>query len=252
MKFKHFFLLIFIQLIIFGCKKKEIYNNQTDKSIINTLEMIKVEGGTFQMGNSVETSNGSYPIHTVTVNSYEISKYEVTQLLWETLMDNNPSSFKGNNLPVENINWSDAQTFILKLNQNTGLKYRLPSEAEWEFAARGGNNSKDFKYSGSNSISDVATEDGNSTKPVGSKQPNELGIYDMTGNVWEWCYDWYSNEYYSISPSDNPQGPDTGTARIIRGGGWSNPGYFSRVTNRGLITPDSKENFIGFRLARTL
>jgi len=174
-------------------------------------QFVQVKGGTF-------TRDGS----NVTVGDFYICKYEVTQELWEEVMGNNPSEFtEGENLPVENVSWDDAQEFIRKLNSITGKKYRLPTEAEWEFAARGGNNSKGYKYSGSDDINQVAWYDdnsGNRTYPVGQKAPNELGIYDMSGNVWEWCSDWYGD--YPSGAVTNPTGPVNGSNRVFRGGSW--------------------------------
>ena len=160
--------------------------------------MIKVEAGTFMMGATPEMEipdDDEKPVHQVTLtNDYYIGKYEVTQALWQTVMESNPSSFKGNNLPVEQVSWNDCQEFIGKLNSITGRKFRLPTEAEWEYAARGGRKSLKYQYSGGNAISEVAWYTNNSginTHPVGMKQANELGLYDMTGNVREWWQDYY-------------------------------------------------------------
>lgn len=192
--------------------------------------MVYVAGGTFTMGGTSEQSSDAYddekPTHSVTLSSYYICKYEVTQALWRAVMGSNPSNFKGDNLPVENVSWNDCQTFINRLNSYTGRNFRLPTEAEWEFAARGGNYSRHYKYSGSNYISDVAWYDGNSgnrTHPIGTKQANELGLYDMSGNVYEWCSDWYGS--YSSYSQNDPTGPNSGSYRVLRGGGWN---YFAR------------------------
>ena len=159
--------------------------------------MVYVSGGTFTMGGTSEQGSDAFdqekPTHSVTLSSYYICKYEVTQALWRAVMGSNPSNFKGDNLPVESVSWNDCQTFINRLNSYTGRNFRLPTEAEWEFAARGGNYSRHYKYSGSNYIGDVAwyhSNSGHRTHPVGTKQPNELGLYDMSGNVHEWCSDW--------------------------------------------------------------
>ena len=164
-----------------------------------SFTMIPVEGGTFTRGATsemTEPSDWEKPTHQVTLSSYYIGETEVTQALWKAVMGSNPSWFKGDDLPVEKVSWDDCQTFISKLNALTGKNFRLPTEAEWEFAARGGNQSRHTQFSGSSRIDDVAWYDGNSgdkTHPVKTKQPNELGIYDMTGNVWEWCQDWYGS-----------------------------------------------------------
>ena len=190
--------------------------------------MVYVSGGTFTMGGTSEqgsdADDSEKPTHSVTLSSYYICKYEVTQALWRAVMGNNPSNFKGDNLPVESVSWNDCQTFINRLNSYTGRNFRLPTEAEWEFAARGGNYSRHYKYSGSNYISDVAwygDDSGNNrTHPVGTKQANELGLYDMSGNVWEWCSDWYGS--YSSYSQNDPTGPNSGSERVMRGGGRRN------------------------------
>lgn len=186
-------------------------------------------------------------------------------------MGNNPSKFKGADRPVENVSWNDCQDFITKLNAKTGLKFRLPTEAEWEYAARGGNKSQGYKYSGNNDIELVAWYEGNSgkeTHSVGTKQPNELGIYDMSGNVWEWCQDWYNKKYYSISNQTNPNGLSNGSKHVVRGGccgdvivfvgstfaaiattpGPSSP-KGARVSHRSSCSPETKTCCLGFRLA---
>ncbi|MEF2644124.1 MAG: SUMF1/EgtB/PvdO family nonheme iron enzyme, partial [Paramuribaculum sp.] len=217
------------------------------------IEMIRVEGGSFSMGSDdSDAGSDEKPVHSVSVSSFSIGKYEVTQKLWKAVMGSNPSHFKGDNLPVENVSWDDVQTFIRKLNQKTGKHYRLPTEAEWEFAARGGNRSRGYKYSGSNDIGSVAWYDDNSnrkTHPVGKKSPNELGIYDMSGNVYEWCQDWYDGKYYSSSPYSNPKGPSTGSYRVFRGGGWYSCAGACRVSYRFSYSPDDHYDNLGFRLA---
>ena len=164
-------------------------------------------------------------------------------------MGSNPSKFKGARRPVEYVSWDDCQDFIRKLNELTGANFRLPTEAEWEFAARGGNNSRGYKYSGSNSIGDVAWYDGNSggeTHPVGGKSANELGLYDMSGNVWEWCSDWYGA--YSSSSQTNPEGPGSGSYRVVRCGSWDYNARDCRVSNRYPGIPVSCGNILGLRL----
>ena len=214
----------------------------------NPVEMVYVEGGTFQMG-STNGDSDEKPVHSVTLSSYKISKFEVTQKQWKEIMGNNPSNWSGDNLPVENVSWNDVQNFISKLNSKTGGNYRLPTEAEWEFAARGGTSSNGYTYSGSNSIGDVAwysSNSGGKTHPVGTKSPNELGIYDMSGNVWEWCSDWYGS--YSSSSQTNPQGPSSGSDRVYGGGGWADDSSGCRVANRGGSHPSIGGNSMGFRL----
>lgn len=215
--------------------------------------MVYVSGGTFTMGSTSEQGSDAYddekPTHNVTLSSYYICKYEVTQALWRAVMGSNPSNFKGDNLPVECVSWNDCQTFINRLNSYTGRNFRLPTEAEWEFAARGGNYSRHYKYSGSNYIGDVAWYDdnsGNRTHPVGTKQPNELGLYDMSGNVYEWCSDWYGS--YSSYSQSNPTGAASGSHRVLRGGSWI---YFARgcrSSYRFSNTPGSSRNDLGLRL----
>ncbi len=167
---------------------------------------------------------------------------------------NNPSYFSncGDNCPVEQVSWNDIQDFIRILNQRTGKNYRLPTEAEWEYAARGGG--KSDKYSGGNDVDSVAwytSNSGGKTHPVGRKKPNGLGIYDMTGNVWEWCSDWYGDGYYRSSPRDNPQGPSSGGFRVLRGGSWYDSARYSRASVRLMLNPDYRYNYVGFRLVRT-
>lgn len=219
-----------------------------------SFEMVAVKGGTFTMGGTSEQGSDAdsdeKPTHSVTLSDYYIGKFEVTQELWEAVMGSNPSSFKGSKLPVESVSWDDCQSFIRKLNQLTGMNFRLPTEAEWEYAARGGNKSRGYKYSGSNNINDVAwyyDNSGSNTHAVGTKSPNELGIYDMSGNVLEWCQDWYERSYSSGSQT-NPQGPSSGSGRVGRGGSWGADAQLCRVSSRGSITPDGRINFLGFRL----
>ena len=219
-----------------------------------SIEMVKVEAGTFMMGATSEMQDPyrwEKPVHQVTLtNDYYMGKYEVTQALWEAVMGSNPSYFKGDNLPVETVSWNDCQEFISKLNSLTGRKFRLSTEAEWEYAARGGKKSRSYQYSGSSNISDVAWYDGNSgskTHPVGTKQANELGIYDMTGNVWEWCQDWYGS--YSSSSQTNPTGAVSGAHRVYRGGSWDFYAGRCRLSYRRYGTPDYRNSILGLRLA---
>ena len=219
-----------------------------------SFEMVKVEGGTFTMGATAEQTGvfgDEKPTHQVTLPSYYIGKTEVTQELWQAVMGSNPSNFTGKNLPVEKVSWDDCKTFIAKLNALTGKNFRLPTEAEWEFAARGGNKSRGYKYCGSNTLSDVAwyvDNSDNKTHPVAAKTPNELGIYDMSGNVLEWCNDWYSSSYYTSESQTNPTGPDSGSSRVRRGGSWNYRENTCRVSYRGNTTPSFRYNYLGLRL----
>ena len=219
-----------------------------------SIDMVKVEAGTFMMGATSEMKDpydNEKPLHQVTLtNDYYMGKYEVTQALWQAVMGSNPSKYKGDNLPVEMVSWNDCQEFISKLNSMTGRKFRLPTEAEWEYAARGGKRSRGYQYSGNSNISDVAWYDGNSgskTHPVGTKQANELGIYDMSGNVYEWCSDWYGS--YSSSSQTNPTGADSGSSRVYRGGCWYYNARGCRLSLRFDNTPDSRRTCLGLRLA---
>ncbi len=212
-----------------------------------SFEMVALEGGTFQMGSN-NGDGDEKPVHSVSLSNFCIGKTEVTQELWQAVMGNNPSNFKGDNLPVEQVSWNDVQEFITKLDQLTGKSYRLPTEAEWEYAAREGGNSPAYDYNGSNNIDDVACayeESVKSTYPVGTKQPNGLGIYDMDGNVWEWCADWYGENYYSNSPGKDPSGPPSGTYRVSRGSTCGNG-----ATIRYVGYPEHRDSFLGFRLAQ--
>ena len=217
-----------------------------------SFNMIKVDGGTFTMGATSEmkkSDSDEKPLHQVTLSSYYIGETEVTQALWEAVMGSNPSKFKGANLPVENVSWYDCHEFINKLNELTNRKFTLPTEAEWEFAARGGRKSKHTKYSGSRKISDVAWYDVNSggyTHPVKTKKANELGIFDMSGNVWEWCQDWYG--LYSSNAQSNPTGPKNGTSRLYRGGSWNGSERGCRSSYRLSLSPSIRDFNIGLRL----
>ena len=215
--------------------------------------MVYVEGGTFSMGATAEQGSDAYydekPAHQVTLKGFYIGKYEVTQAEWKVVMGENPSYFKGDNLPVENVSWFDCQEFICKLNELTGKNFRLPTEAEWEYAARGGRRSYGAKYAGDNDIDKVAWHKGNSnntTHPVGTKRANELGLYDMTGNVWEWCQDWYG--HYSSASQTNPTGPGSGGERVSRGGSWNCNARGSRLSCRGIGHPGNRDYGSGLRL----
>ena len=205
------------------------------------------------MGATEEQESDAYsdenPKHRVTLSTYSIGETEVTQALWEAVMGSNPSDFKSPDRPVEMVSWDDCQTFISKLNSLTGRSFRLPTEAEWEFAARGGNKNKGCKYAGGNSLSNVAWYDDNSggeTHAVKTKAPNELGLYDMSGNVWEWCQDIYGS--YSSSAQTDPKGPSSGSYRVLRGGSWSYGATYCRVSSRDDYSPDVGYRDFGFRL----
>ncbi|NLK50107.1 MAG: formylglycine-generating enzyme family protein [Candidatus Cloacimonetes bacterium] len=252
--------------------------------------MIYVEGGSFMMGSNDGRSNEK-PVHKVTVSSFIIGKYQVTQKEWKEVMGTNPSYRKGDNLPVEQVSWYSAIKYCNLRSMAEGLTpvysisgstnpaswgevptssnstwnaaicnwiangYRLPTEAEWEYAARGGIMSKGYKYSGSDNIDTVAWYTGNSgskTHAVGTKTANELGIYDMSGNVSEWCWDWYGGSYYSGSPANNQTGPTSGSNRVQRGCGWSGNAYYCRVTYRDYYYPSFSSDHIGIRLCRAV
>ena len=218
-----------------------------------TIEMVKVEAGTFMMGATSEMQKPWYdekPVHQVTLtNDYYMGKYEVTQNLWKAVMGRNPSKFKGDDLPVEKVSWDDCQEFISKLNSMTGRKFRLPTEAEWEYAARGGKKSRGYQYSGSSKMSEVAwytANSGSKTHPVGKKQANELGLYDMTGNVLEWCQDWYGS--YVSSSQTNPTGAFSGFFRVFRGGSWYGNAGNCRSSCRDSYNPGNRNFDLGLRL----
>lgn len=223
-----------------------------------SIEMVRVEAGTFMMGIDDGFLDGQN-VHQVTLtNNYYIGKYEVTQALWKAVMGKKPSKFKGDNLPVEKVSWDDCQKFIKKLNDITGRDFRLPTEAEWEFAARGGNKSKGYLYSGSNNIADVAwynNNGGSKSHPVGLKQANELGIFDMSGNVKEWCQDLYGD--YPNSAQTNPTGVTFDMAtkamrRVTRGGGWNSSNNKCLSSSRSSCAPVFRFNSdLGFRIVLT-
>lgn len=223
-----------------------------------SFTMIRVEGGTFTMGATSEQGSDAEsdekPTHSVTLSTYYLGETEVTQTLWKTVMGSNPSgSSKGGNYPVEGVSWDDCKKFVSKLNSllSTQLgdkRFALPTEAQWEYAARGGNKSKGYKYSGSNSLSTVAwyyDNSGSVTHPVKTKQANELGLYDMSGNVWEWCQDWYGG-YYSSSQT-NPTG-SSGVQRVCRGGSRGSDAWYCRVSDRDNDAPSYRSYGIGLRL----
>ena len=218
-----------------------------------SFNMVQVDGGTFTMGATAEQEkpgDSEKPAHQVTLSSYMIGETEVTQELWQAVMGSNPSNVKGAKHPVEHVSWNDCQEFIKKLNQKTGARFRLPTEAEWEFAARGGNRSKKTQYAGGSNLGSVAWFGGNSggtTHDVATKSPNELGLYDMSGNVWEWCQDWKGS--YNSSAQTNPTGPSSGSYRVLRGGSWLNKAWGCRVSGRYDYNPLNRDILHGLRLA---
>jgi formylglycine-generating enzyme required for sulfatase activity len=232
---------------------------------------VRVEGGTFRMGSANGGDDDERPVHTVTLTSFYMGKYEVTQKEWVEIMGANPSHFKGDTLPVEQVSWHDAIEYCNKRSLREGLTpayrgsgdsvtcdlsasgYRLPTEAEWEYAAKGGANGAylTYEYAGSNSVDGVGWYNGNSsrrTHPAGQKQPNDLGLYDMSGNVWEWCWDWYGN--YPGGSQTDPVGPASGSRRVLRGGSWENSAPLLRSAHRGGDTPKNRYGIYGFRLVR--
>ena len=239
-----------------------------------SFDMVKVAGGTFKMGSEdKDAQDDEKPVHSVTLSDFYIGKYEVTQKQWRDVMGSDPPElrFKGcDNCPVENVSWNDIQEFLKKLNSQSKTQFRLPTEAEWEFAARGGNASRGFKYSGSDNIDEVAWYWGNSgdkkltgewdddkitknnckTHPAGTKKANELGIFDMSGNVWEWCFDWFGD--YNSAAVRNPQGAATGSFRVYRGGSWDDLAFNCRPTRRGSYTPTYRGHYLGFRVCSSL
>lgn len=233
------------------------HNNGANMITINvgnvSFEMVKVEAGSFIMGCTSEQGNcdsdeSTYPRMTIS-NDYYIGKFEVTQELYEAVMGVNPSKFKGFDHPVERVRWNDAQEFCAKLSRMTGRRFRLPTEVEWEYAARGSKKSTSAKFSGSSSVDDVAwyiENSGGQTHPVGMWQPNELGIYDMSGNVQEWCQDWYGS--YGNKAQTDPQGPSSGQFRVLRGGSWRSNASRCRVTKRSYDSPGYRNGSSGFRV----
>ncbi len=251
-------------------QRQPLVQDEGDSVIVNlypsTFRMVKVEGGTFLMGAQNKDPDGenyhpyvdeyAAPVHQVTLDSYYIGETVVTQGLWRTVMGNDDHILVlGNDdLPAVSLNWNECQNFVQLLNQMTKLKFRLPTEAEWEFAARGGNKSRGYVYSGSNELNKVAWSERSYDKrlhPVKQKRHNELGLYDMSGNVWEWCSDWDGN--YPNKEQHNPKGPksDIFYYRVIRGGSWNDPSWFCYVFQRFANRYDKTWNDCGLRLAMT-
>ncbi len=218
------------------------------------MKLVYVPQGCFMMGSSADDKDhhdDEGPVHEVCVDGFYMGKYEITQGEWQEIMDSNPSNFKkGGNYPVEQVSWNDAQDFIKKLNSKTGKKYRLPTEAEWEYACRANGSGK---YCGGDDVDIMAWYDKNSGKivhPIGGKNANAFGLHDMSGNVWEWCSDWYDSDYYASSPQSNPVGPDRGSSllRVIRGGGWDDTLDHVRAANRIRFPSDTYSDYSGFRI----
>lgn len=224
----------------------------TTKNI--TFSMIKVEGGTFMMGGTAEQKNAKVdeqPVHSVTLSDYYIGETEVTNELWAAIMGSNPSntSINAPEMPVNNVSWDDCQKFANRLATLTGLQFSLPTEAQWEYAARGGNHTRKYLFAGSNNGKDVGWfkgNSGNTLHEVKKKSPNELGLYDMSGNVYEWCLDWYA--IYKKDATTDPQGPTSGTTRVNRGGCGGDKERQLRVSCRSSDAPSSKYNALGMRL----
>ena len=242
-----------VTMIIDGLLRPE---QGTLRFVVNgyPFEMVIVEGGTFNMGATAEQESEAlfdeYPVHEVTLSTYCIGQTPVTQELWLYVLDELPSAIEDQECPVETVSWYDCQRFIETLNEMTGCQFRLPTEAEWEFAARGGNYSHNYKYSGSDDYDEVAwceLNSGDLTQRVGYKKANELGIYDMSGNVWEWCQDWW--DVYSEGPAVNPTGPETGSTRVCRGGCMRGHVRFCRVSCRMDYSPNTRRSDLGLRLA---
>ena len=270
---KRLFYLVLGLVVLAGCNKDDDENKLvigkdfTERVEGMDLKMVYVKGGTFQMGATSEQGDDYYsdekPVHEVTLSDYYIGKYEVTQGLWRKVMGTTLeeqrdkagySDFygEGDAYPMYYVSWNEAQEFCTKLSELTGRKYALPTEAQWEYAARGGAKSQGYKYSGGNDIDEVAWYWGNSeekysTSPVGLNKANELGIYDMSGNVWEWCSDWYGD--YSSEAQINPVGPETGSYRVFRGGSWYYYARLCRVSDRDFTSPFYLYYDLGFRVA---
>mgnify|MGYP001565862054 FL=1 len=277
------FVFLSLSFFVMGEEKKPqpddkqlIPKEKTFKEPVTGMEFVLVKGGCFQMGDTFGDGDGAAffsdtqrviqmekekasvglysaekPVHEVCVNDFYIGKYEVTQKQWQDVMGDNPSYFRNcGDCPVAKISWNDIEEFINKLNQKTGKNYRLPTEAEWEYAARSGG--KNEKYAGGNDIDSIAwysSNSGSKTHPVGQKQPNGLGIYDMSGNVWEWVQDWYDENYYKNSPKDNPKGANGSAYRILRGGSWFSIPLNLRTAKRSRLEPADRISDNGFRLA---
>lgn len=256
---------LFILLVLMGVtvsaqqKKKKDKSNialpNVSKDFLDSIQnnMVWITGGRFVMGSDVSEAD-ERPAYEVVVDGYAISKYPVTQRQWIVLMGSNPSEFKGcDQCPIDKVSWDDAQRFIGILNKLTSKKYSLPTEAEWEYAAKGGLQIKQFYYSGSDNIDEAGWYSGNSNRqphPVGGKKPNSMGLYDMSGNVWEWCLDWYNKNYYEQMENNNPEGPSSGSGRVRRGGSWFTQAGNCKTTTRNSVKQDYSDDIGGFRLVQ--
>lgn len=259
MKVPRFIFYSYVLLVGFfwACSDEDNYiKDQTPTQALNftvegvSFKMILVEAGTFQMG-SLYSNDNQRPVHNVTIShDYYLAETEVTQSLWKAVMGYNPSKYVGNNNPVENVNWEACHEFCIKLSQLTGVNFRMPTEAEWEYAARGGNQSKGYIYSGSNNVNEVAWYEVERTHPVKAKSPNELGLYDMSGNVWEWCSDWFGS--YGENAITDPTGPLSGNEHVLRGGWAGQIKSYCTTTFRWGYAPSVKGEGLGFRLALTV
>lgn len=236
-------------------KEKDITLPMVSKEFLDSIQnnLVWVTGGRFVMGDDGGEADEK-PAHEVVVDGFAISKYPVTQRQWTVIMGSNPSEFTGcDQCPIDRVSWDDAQKFIAILNKLTGKYYSLPTEAEWEYAAKGGLEGKGFRYSGSDDIDQVGWYTGNSNRRphvVGEKAPNELGLYDMTGNMWEWCQDWYAKFYYELNEKYSPTGPSSGAGRVRRGGSWFTQAINCRVTTRNNVQQDYKDDSGTFRLVQ--
>ena len=261
MKIKSLLIAICLTMGFTSCSHDEPVDEPVDGEVftynVNSVQfnMVYVKGGTFWMGATDEQAedyqSNETPVNRVHLSSYFIGQTEVTQALWLEVMGANPSRFLGHlQRPVEQVSWNDCQTFLSRLNELTGKNFRLLTEAEWEFAARGGNKSLGYKYAGSDTIWNVAWYNGNTYHqpyPVATKAPNELGLYDMSGNVCEWCQDWFDR--YTSEEKTNPTGPATASYRVFRGGGWYPGASCCRVSWRNRNTPVFTDADLGLRLA---
>ncbi len=249
-KYEYLFFLITLTWLL-------VLSNNNAVGLEDIEGMVFVKGGCYDMGDTFgDGESVERPVHNVCVDDFYIGETEVTQAKWREVMGNNPSYFKDcDDCPVEMVSWNDNQEFIERINQKTGKAFRLPTEAEWEYAARSGG--KKEKYSGTSSESELGEyawydkNSGRQTHPVKQKRPNAIGLYDMSGNVWEWVQDWNDKSYYKNSPMDNPKGPSSGSYRVFRGGSWFVTGMNARTACRAGYFPGAQYKYIGFRMART-